>query len=162
MQSNPRLRTILAMFSSSNPPPLPPSSPAHPAEPLIWSLDELFLLPKNRLKYYRKLYSRLLKSTVPGREDHRLLTGTLEKVEKLLMTFDQRASVEVGAPRTTAPVQSPPMETEDEVVIDMRTRNSTFPPPQPHAGGPLPPPPQRESNSTHGSTSSAWVSSECQ
>ncbi|KAI8981272.1 hypothetical protein BD414DRAFT_492160 [Trametes punicea] len=127
VQSNPRVRTILAMFSSSNPPPLPASAPTHPSEPPIWTLDELFLLPKGRIKYYKKLYGRLLKSTTPGRSDHRLLSGALDKLDKLLATLDSRMDVRVGA---GAPPKEalPPIETEDEVVIDMRTRQSTLDP----------------------------------
>ncbi|KAI0673528.1 hypothetical protein C8Q78DRAFT_969215, partial [Trametes maxima] len=129
VQSNPRVRTILAMFSSSNPPPLPVSAPAHPAEPPIWTLDELFLLPRGRIKYYKKLYSRLLKSTTPGRSDHRLLSGALDKLDRLLATLDERSHLRVGGGAPPAQVQSPPpIETEDEVVIDMRTRQSTLEP----------------------------------
>ncbi|THG98382.1 hypothetical protein EW026_g3805 [Hermanssonia centrifuga] len=140
VQSNTRLRTTLAIFSSSNPPPLPSSSPEHPPEPPLWTLDDLFLLPKGRLGYYRKLYSRLLKSTVPGRSDHRLLSGALDKLDNLLVTLDERAIIKVGA-NTQAP-----QDTEDEVVFDMRTRQSTVP---------LNSQTQRESDSTHGSGSIA-------
>ncbi|KAI0788546.1 hypothetical protein C8Q75DRAFT_719820 [Abortiporus biennis] len=121
VQSNSRLRTTLAIFSSSNPPPLPPTSPPHPAEPPLWTLDDLFLLPKDRLRYYRKLYGRLLKGTTPGRSDHKLLTGALEKLESLLITLDNRANIKVGG--DSAPQDDPPA-TEDEVVIDLRSRDS--------------------------------------
>ena len=140
------------MFSSSNPPPLPTSSPVHPSEPPIWTLDELFLLPKGRLKYYKKLYSRLLKSTSPGRSDHRLLTGALEKLDKLLAAIESRANNRVGGttPKGEAP---PPIETEDEVVIDMRTRQSTLEP-QPRVPASTPgSPSQRASDSTRTSES---------
>lgn len=136
VQSNERLRTTLATFSSSNPPPTTEQQNA--TNPSIWTLDELFLLPKHRLRYYRKLYSRLLKSTTPGRSDHRVLSGALEKLDSLLGTLEERASVAVGGP------EPPVVETEDEVVIDLRTRNSTMPPP---------PPSHRASDSTRGSDS---------
>ncbi|OBZ80083.1 hypothetical protein A0H81_00960 [Grifola frondosa] len=147
VQSNARVRTILAMFSSSNPPPLPVSSPAHPAEPPMWTLDELFLLPKGRLKYYKKLYARLLKSTTPGRSDHRLLSGALDKLDRLIETLETRADVKVRSLQQDAL----PMETEDEVVIDMRMRNSTLDPPMRQPD----PPSARVSDSTRsGSLSS--------
>lgn len=145
--ANPRVRTILAMFSSANPPPLPSSAPAHPSEPPIWTLDDLFLLPKGRIKYYKKLYSRLLKSTSSGKSDHRLLTGALEKLERLLATLDNRAQNRVGG---TLPA---PIETEDEVVIDMRTRQSTLEPQLRPPASESSPPSQRGSDSTRGSGS---------
>ncbi|KAH9950499.1 hypothetical protein B0H21DRAFT_723596 [Amylocystis lapponica] len=153
VQSNSRLRTVLAMFSSTNPPPLPASAPAHPAEPPIWTLDELFLLPKSRLKYYKKLYARLLKSTTPGRSDHRLLTGALEKLDKLGATLDSRAIINVAGSAAGKGPLTPalPEETEDEVVIDMRLRDSTLPKPFAVSNAALAP--QRSSDSTHGSSS---------
>lgn len=46
-----------------------------------------------------------------------------------------------------------PVETEDEVVIDLRSRDSTAPAP-PHVVDTVPPPPEhRDSGSTHGSGS---------
>ncbi|KAI0348503.1 hypothetical protein BDW22DRAFT_1385910 [Trametopsis cervina] len=134
VQSNERLRTTLAMFSASNP---PPAAEEHPSQPPLWTLDALFLLPKYRLRYYRKLYSRLMKSTTPGRSDHKLLTSAIDKLDGLLSTLDDRANV-----RVDGGVQPPP-EVEDEVVIDMRMRDSTL----------APPPSQRASDSTHGSSS---------
>ncbi|GJE87627.1 RhoGEF domain-containing protein [Phanerochaete sordida] len=144
VRSNERLPTTLAMFSSSNPPPLPPSSPQHPPSPPLWSLDELFLLPKGRLRYYRKLYSRLLKSTTPGRSDHRLLTGALEKLDRLLSVIDQRAIHKVWG-ESVPPSEPTPLSPEDEVVIDLRTRDSTLPP--------LDTPSNRESDSTQATDS---------
>ncbi|KAL1951608.1 hypothetical protein VTO73DRAFT_757 [Trametes versicolor] len=155
VQSNARVRTILAMFSSSNPPPLPATAPAHPSEPPIWTLDELFLLPRGRIKYYKKLYGRLLKSTTPGRSDHRLLSGALDKLDKLLVTLDARTEVRVGgsAPPPVAAVSPPPIETEDEVVIDMRMRQSTLVP-QPREPSTISvSPSQRASDSTRASGS---------
>ena len=79
----------------------------------------LFLLPKVRLKYYKKLYNRLLKSTTPGRSDHRLLIGALDKLDRLLSTLEDRANFKVG----TFSLPSQPAESVDEVVIDMRTHS---------------------------------------
>ena len=134
VQSNERLRTTLAMFSGNNP---PPSTEEHPSQPPLWTLDGLFLVPKYRLKYYHKLYSRLLKSTSPGRSDHKLLSSALDKLDSLLSTLDQNAAVRVDGG------QQPLQMGEDEVVIDLRMRDSTLPLP----------PAQRTSDSTHGSSS---------
>ena len=83
-------------------------------------MDALFLLPKGRLKYYRKLYNRLLKGTVAGRSDHRLLVAALEKLDALLTTLESRQSIKVGG--SNLPESLRP-ETEDEVVIDLRTQS---------------------------------------
>ncbi|KAF9822069.1 hypothetical protein IEO21_00063 [Rhodonia placenta] len=131
VQSNSRLPTVLAMFSATNPPPLPATAPEHPAEPPLWTLDRLFLLPGDRLEYYRKLYTKLMKSTVPGREDHRLLSNALDKIDTLLTTLDQRGGLEVGAPRAVPQAAAPvaTVEPEEDIVIDMRSRNNALPPP---------------------------------
>ncbi|KAF4572827.1 DH domain-containing protein [Pleurotus pulmonarius] len=109
VQSNNRLPGVIAAFSAANPPPSSSDSP-------LWTLDALFLLPKGRLKYYKKLYSRLLKSTTPGRSDHRLLLGAIEKLEKLLETLESRSSIRVGTPVLPPAVATAP-DVEDEVVI---------------------------------------------
>jgi hypothetical protein len=140
VRSNPRLRTTLAIFSSSNPPPLPPSAPEHPSEPPLWTLDDLFLLPKGRLRYYRKLYSRLLKSTTPGRSDHRLLTAALDKLDRLVLTLDERLTMKVWGD-----VQPVIMHEPEEENVDLREESQS----------PLPPAPpfHRDSGSTLGTDS---------
>ncbi|CAK5280553.1 unnamed protein product [Mycena citricolor] len=100
VQSNPRLPTVMGTFSVSIPPPTWACNPN--LETPTWTLDGLFLLPKARLKYYRKLYSRLLKSTTPGRSDHKLLVGALDKLDRLLDTLDMREQIFVGAPEEPA------------------------------------------------------------
>ena len=70
VQSNARLGPILVQFSSTNP---------APSNAGVWTLDALFLLPKLRLKYYLKLYNRLLKNT-----DNRLLVSAVETLNDLL------------------------------------------------------------------------------
>ena len=106
---NAKLPTTLAAFSALNP---PQSSQANSSELPLWTLDGLFLLPHGRLKYYRKLYGRLLKSTAPGRSDHKLLVGAMEKLERLLATVEGRFNVKLQS--------TPPVETMDEVVVNMR------------------------------------------
>lgn len=58
-----------------------------------WTLDQLFILPQTRLRYYKKLYARLLKSTHAGRSDHRLLLGANEKLDELLEKSKKRISM---------------------------------------------------------------------
>jgi hypothetical protein len=102
---------VLAAFSATLPPPS--ASSTNLSSP-VWTLDELFLLPKGRLKYFKKLYGRLLKGTQPGRSDYKLLAGAAETLDKLLGVLDARANVMAGSSPPTVP------ETEDEVVVDIR------------------------------------------
>ncbi|THV04850.1 hypothetical protein K435DRAFT_961582 [Dendrothele bispora CBS 962.96] len=116
VQSNSKLSPVLATFSVATPPPS--------SDPPIWTLDALFLLPKGRLKYYKKLYTRLLKSTAPGRSDHRLLLGAVSKLDRLLETLEQREKVKVGSSVASPQSQSSPeLESEDQVVMDIRTNS---------------------------------------
>ena len=80
------------------------------------------MLPHGRLKYYKKLYGRLLKSTAPGRSDHKLLVGAVEKLERLVATVEGRFNVRL---------QSSPTETKDEVVVDMRDDPPQYSPLEP-------------------------------
>lgn len=112
MRNNTRLPDVLAAFSANLPPPT--ASPDDPNSQ-IWTLDELFLLPMRRLKYFKKLYGRLLKGTQPGRSNHKLLADAAEKLDKLLATLDGRATILAGSLSPTAP------EAEDEVVVDLRS-----------------------------------------
>lgn len=114
VQSNTKLGPALVAFSTSCPPP--PAS-----ESRTWTLDDLFLLPKARLKYYKKLYSRLLKTTEPGRSDYRLLVGALDTLEFLLGVVESRNSIQAGAASEVSHPAS--VETEDEVVVDTRPKN---------------------------------------
>ncbi|KAF5374953.1 hypothetical protein D9758_000190 [Tetrapyrgos nigripes] len=118
VQSNPKLASVLSTFSAATPPPA--SVLSNPSDPPLWTLDILFLLPKGRLKYYKKLYTRLLKSTAPGRSDHRLLVGAVSKLDRLFDTLEQREKVKVGE-SSTSPTPKTPPESEDQVVMDMRS-----------------------------------------
>lgn len=123
VSSNSKLPVTLAAFSTSNPPQFPSSSQAPPSEPPLWTLDSLFLLPHGRLKYYKKLYGRLLKSTAPGRSDHKLLVGAMEKLERLLATVEGRFGIRLQSPL--------PVKTEDEVVVDIRDGPPQYSPAEP-------------------------------
>ncbi|KAF8527975.1 hypothetical protein BU17DRAFT_38575 [Hysterangium stoloniferum] len=90
--SNTLLPPILSTISSEH--PIPQRS--LDTDTTFWTLDALFALPRARLKYYKKLYTRLLKSTEAGRSDHKLLTSAVEKLEILMATLSQKETVQVG------------------------------------------------------------------
>jgi hypothetical protein len=116
VRNNTRLPGVLEAFSANLPPPTVSSADPNSQ---IWTLDELFLLPMGRLKYFKKLYGRLLKRTQPGRSDHKLLADAAEKLDKLLTILDARATVLAGSTSPTASVA------EDEVVVDLRSPTSS-------------------------------------
>ncbi|KAL1739022.1 hypothetical protein HDZ31DRAFT_22662, partial [Schizophyllum fasciatum] len=140
VRNNTRLPTVLATFSNSHPPPSGD----------IWTLDALFLLPKGRLKYYRRLYGRLLKSTAPGRSDHKLLVAALDKLDGLLQTLDTRDAYKVGQPAPSSPPPPPPDRDED-VVIDLRTQSVIAAAHRPEGGWNEEGQPGSESSSARGS-----------
>ncbi|KAH7883661.1 hypothetical protein F5I97DRAFT_1562730 [Phlebopus sp. FC_14] len=108
VKSNHKLNGILEAFSVANPLPSSIVLASQVSTSAVWTLDALFSLPKGRLHYYRKLYSRLLRSTAPGRSDHRLLTGALEKLDDLLATIESRAYIRVGEEALPSPPLPPP------------------------------------------------------
>lgn len=93
------------------------STTSPPSPPLTqWSLDALFLLPYTRLRYYRKLYARLLRSTKEGRSDHRLLLVANQRLETLVADVESRLEMDVldedsptatSRPAPTAPNADP-------------------------------------------------------
>ncbi|EJD55152.1 hypothetical protein AURDEDRAFT_50801 [Auricularia subglabra TFB-10046 SS5] len=99
--NNPRLPAMLSELSRSSPPRVPmPTSPDpsgsatnFDSAPTEWTLDALFKLPHARLRYYKKLYARLLKSTTPGRSDHKLLTRANERLDTLIARVEERSGV---------------------------------------------------------------------
>ena len=97
VQSNPRLSKLLEEVSGATDAEgktvVFSDRKRDPTEP--WTLDSLFALPHIRLKYYKKLYSRLLKSTQPGRSDHRLLVAANEKLDELVDKSKRRLAVSV-------------------------------------------------------------------
>ncbi|KAJ3787602.1 hypothetical protein GGU10DRAFT_415572 [Lentinula aff. detonsa] len=81
--------------------------------------------------YYKKLYGRLLKSTAPGRSDHKPLAGAVDSLDRLLDTLEQRESIRVGFPDDSPAPQYSAHELEDEVVLDMRTQSMRSKPDRP-------------------------------
>ncbi|KAG1755189.1 uncharacterized protein EDB91DRAFT_1097707 [Suillus paluster] len=122
VKSNIKLPGVLEAFSAANPPSIGAIQSSQLADPSLWTLDALFLLPKGRLLYYRKLYNRLLKSTTPGRSDHRLLTGALEKLDYLLETLEGRSQSKVGGSHSASSSALPP------VTLDVKNEPTTSPP----------------------------------
>lgn len=143
--SNAKVRPILADFSLKYPPPT--SLISTPDTP-VWTLDALFMLPKLRIKYYKKLYTRLLKSSVPGRTDYNLLVGACQTLDGLLDTLNARELINVGEVDTRKSL--PPVLGEDEVVIDHREQRES---------APLAPPRSSDTDPGHSESSSAAGSS---
>ncbi|KAI5124637.1 hypothetical protein M0805_004246 [Coniferiporia weirii] len=106
-QCNERLSSVLDAFSTTNPPPQP--------GPQNWTLDALFLLPYSRIKYYQKLYGRLLKNSAPGKSTDKKLIEAVGKLERLLAVVEERSSIPLSGPSLA-------IETTDEVVIDTREK----------------------------------------
>lgn len=142
VQSNARLASILAA--------LPPIGSTRPGTPQPTedegptTVDKLFILPYYRLRYYKKLYAKLLKSTQPGRSDHRLLVGANEKLDALIALCDESLA---QAARARA-VEAPPMEDaptpipqEELTPIPPVARQMESPalPPLPQEEPPMPP-----------------------
>lgn len=114
VQSNARLLPVLESFSQTNPPP--PSIS-------LWTLDALFGLPRARIKYYQKLYGRLLKNSAPGKSTDKLLISAVEKLERLLSISEERAKL---PPLGESPQQWESIdEGSDTVVIDTTERSTT-------------------------------------
>lgn len=150
--NNARLPKVLATFSAASPPPPSAVPPPESGEPPLWTLDALFLLPKGRLKYYKKLYSRLLKSTTPGRSDHRLLIGALDKLDRLMATLEARGDIQVSTLALAPPASSPAAAdapAPSPVALDIPSPPTSVPttPPVEPTPPPPPPPPMAEEES---------------
>ena len=119
VRSNQKLPQILAELSEAMPPPAN-------SDPPFWTLDSLFLLPRSRLKYYKKLYARLLKSTSPGRSDHRLLLSATETLDSLFAQAESRLGVVVGQ-------SNPDLATSPNGPVDINVQDTErdLPPPPP-------------------------------
>ena len=84
-----------------------------PTPPLTaWSLDALFILPYTRLRYYRKLYARLLRSTKEGRSDHRLLVVANQRLDALVSMAESRLEMDVSEEESSPTGSRPPSGAE--------------------------------------------------
>ena len=110
--SNKDLHHVLAQVSRELPRSAGPDS--------AWTLDAFFALPIERLRFYKKLYGRLLRNTQPGRSDHTMLQSANQTLNELIDTAVQRQSISrpgavltpLALPRSTEPVErvlSPPV-----------------------------------------------------
>jgi hypothetical protein len=126
VQSTAALHSILADVSGQL-----QAAPSFPSPAGGWTLDSFFILPYQRLRYYKKLYARLLKrcvacticapcagltrpfcsafsSTQAGRSDHNLLIGANERLDILLEQVRGRLEMTVedeGRTTTSTPAQ---------------------------------------------------------
>lgn len=94
ISTNPNLPRILSDLSLSHPPPLQSSSITGSSR--RWSLDGFFILPFDRLQYYREMYDRLLRTTKEGKSDWRMLKRSCERLEVLVEGVEQRLGKDVN------------------------------------------------------------------
>ncbi|KAJ9105444.1 hypothetical protein QFC21_001815 [Naganishia friedmannii] len=85
--NNQRLPGILAAISQALP-PVPPLG--------TWTLDALFRLPYLRLRYYRRLYSKLLASATEGRSDYNMLKVAGDKLNTIVSAVEERLDMDVN------------------------------------------------------------------
>ena len=83
--SNKDLHHVLAQVSRELPRSAGPDS--------AWTLDAFFALPIERLRFYKKLYGRLLRNTQPGRSDHTMLQSANQTLNELIDTAVRRQSI---------------------------------------------------------------------
>jgi hypothetical protein len=85
--SNRKLDGILAAVSIA----------LRPTPPLTqWTIDALFLLPYSRLRYYHRLYDKLLMSASEGRSDHRMLQHATVKLNRIISSVEERLDMDAN------------------------------------------------------------------
>lgn len=85
--NNEKLSDILAKMSTISR-PIPPLD--------RWTIDTFFLLPYARLRYYRRMYEKLLKSATEGKSDHRMLQDALDSLDRIVMSVKKRLDMDVN------------------------------------------------------------------
>ena len=90
-QMNTKLGPALATLSDAMTPPRAVADADGNAIADVWTLDALFLLPRDRLRYYRKLYNRLLKNADSSNDQ--TLRKAVDTLDMLMRTIDSRLNV---------------------------------------------------------------------
>lgn len=95
----------------------PKTLPATPSQTSL-TLDDLFSLPVNRIAYYKKLFSKLLRSTKEGKSDHALLVEANSKLDRVANECKRGATIKISQPdmdsstATSPPLPAPPLSPE--------------------------------------------------
>lgn len=137
VQSNEKLAPILDSLEW-------PGTLPSPAEPRTPSLDDLFSLPVYRIAYYKKLYTKLLKSTQEGRSDHALLVDanrTLEQLGRACEDGKNRSVVLMSGGTLPLRVNVEPAPAQSPAPATASSSPGPGPPPRLQALPPLPPVP---------------------
>lgn len=71
------------------------------------TLDTLFVSPLERMRYYKKLYVRLLETSEPGRSDHKLLVQANHRIDMVLLMAQKTVSTPKPPPPTVSQPTSP-------------------------------------------------------
>ena len=103
----------------------PPASESNPNP--LWTLDRLFLQPRTRVKYYKQLDLRLLKSTKPGQSEHNLLLSATETLDRLYYQVEARLGVSITVP------EHGPQPTGNSVKAQLQQPERELSPPPPIA-----------------------------
>lgn len=114
VQTNAKLGPVLSALH--HPSTLPPAADSAPP-----TLDLLFSLPVVRLGYYKKLYTKLLRSTQEGRSDHALLTDANIQLDHLIARCDEaKARSVVLENGGTLPLKTSPSPREQPRIVEQR------------------------------------------
>jgi hypothetical protein len=108
IRENKKLPALLSDFSIF----YPPVTTDNTFPSTSWTLDSLLALPRTRLKYYKRLYGRLLKSTSSGRSDYQLLLAANEKLDRLMNQLETRSNLRAGGDSKLSPPPLPTPESE--------------------------------------------------
>jgi hypothetical protein len=85
--NNEKLDDILAKVSTT----------LRPVPPLDrWTIDTFFLLPYARLRYYRRLYQRLLDVGIEGRNDQPMLQDARNTLDRIISSVRERLDMDVN------------------------------------------------------------------
>lgn len=89
------------------------------------TLDSLFEIPLNRVRYYKRLYAKLLRGSQPGRSDHKLLTAANEKLDSLLRRGEIAIRRPIDIPDES---ESEQPESDQQTALARSNRESDLPP----------------------------------